>query len=133
VTSSAAPTTASTAPPIEKTGADGAFNVYGNTCCNLKKYGYVAEQGKALYINLNDAIYRQYDDGEYELLTRKDGNYINIVGNMLYYALLQGGIHSYDLSAGLETQLSKSKTSFMIATEEDIYYVNQDDNIRRWN
>ena len=109
---------------------DGAVNEYGNTCRNLQSYGYVTQQGKATYIQLDSTIYRQYEDGERKALLNQKSNHLNVIGNMLYYSGYNTGIFSYDIASGTETELSDSNTSFMIATEEFIYYVNQDDNIK---
>ena len=48
--------------------ADGEINEYGNICRNLQFYGYVAQQGKAVQIHLDNTIYRQFDGGELEVL-----------------------------------------------------------------
>lgn len=108
---------------------DGAVNEYGNICGNLQYHGYVTQQGKAVYIDLDDAIYRYFEGEKPRLLLRGLSKQLNVIGDTLYYCDLARGIFSYNIVSGKRATLSNNDSSFMIATKEYIYYVNQDDNI----
>ena len=108
---------------------DGAVNEYGNICGNLQYHGYVAQQGKTVYVELDDAIYRYFENEPPTLLLRRRSGQLNVIGDMLYYAHVLRGIFGYDIVSGKETKLSDNDASFMLATKEYIYYVNQDDGI----
>jgi hypothetical protein len=103
----------------------------GNTAGNLNQFGYAASSNGWLYFNAGDVLWKMRADGtDRQQISPLNANYINILGDWVYFALTDSGsdsgIYRINTNGTNEQQLLPVELKFetpLCAYGEWLYYL----------
>jgi hypothetical protein len=103
----------------------------GNTAGNLDQFGYAASADGWLYFNAGDALWKMRMDGtDRQQISALDADYINIIGDWVYFALTESGsdsgIYRVSTDGAKEQQLLPVELKYdtpLCACGEWLYYL----------
>lgn len=105
-------------------------NVMGNTSANLRAWGNAAVQGDWIYYSGNeDSLYRMSLDGTtVEKLTVNEANYINVMGEAVFFAGDVGrGVYRISAEGGNTDRLCANRVSMLAAAGAWLYFLDYED------